>query len=709
MADKKGYRLQIVIDADGQAAIEGIGEVEHALDGIDDTAAKVGRGSSESFGLLAGQVKKVGAALLAIGAIKEFGAYLAEAGMEAEKLGKRLEFAAGGPEQAAAAMRAVKGAASDLGVGVSDLAEAYIRLTNLGLEPSKESLVAYANMAAVSGKSVQDFAEAVADAVTGEFERLKEFGIRASVDGAKVALTFRGHTIQIANDAKTISEALNRIGNTDFAGAAKAQADTAAGALEALEDSFKRFVGMVSEKTGITAAIKFQSQLFKTVTDAAQETAQPLSETARRLQEVREALDYLNATSPAALSMGIAQYTQRIAELTAESSRLTGELKNETDARERLAEAKAKETAASAELQAARARETSEATQAAQAIRDATSAAKADADLSNARMQNRTKLAELDAQAARDAIANGDATESAVKRQIAAERELTQAMADADAVAVRNAQTLAAVAQANLIAAQREVDALSAAKAPAKDLAAAMERLSQAKIASQAAALNADTAALSAMANAAERTRTQLAGVRSAQEALKQAQADQAGKDAAQGWEQAAMAASRAASELQSGDVARATKDIEAGFKTLGDAVRRGDTSAGIQVVQKQLEALAQQAEKTAQAVAKVDDAGKPKAGDGKTDRQDQTRTTDAAKAAKEARSAVEAALKAPIPIALDASASAATAVEQVRSAFAGMQITIPVIAQIIPVGGGGGASGDELAKAAAKVGTRAG
>ena len=46
---------------------------------------------------------------------------------------------------------------------------------------------------------LDDMVEAVADATTGEFERLKEFGIRASSQGDKVALTFRGVTTTVAS------------------------------------------------------------------------------------------------------------------------------------------------------------------------------------------------------------------------------------------------------------------------------------------------------------------------------------------------------------------------------------------------------------------------------------------------------------------------------------------------------------------------------
>jgi hypothetical protein len=50
--------------------------------------------------------------------------------------------------------------------------------------------------------------EAFNDAITGEFERLKEFGITAKANGDKVALTFRGQTVEVKKTADGIGEYL---------------------------------------------------------------------------------------------------------------------------------------------------------------------------------------------------------------------------------------------------------------------------------------------------------------------------------------------------------------------------------------------------------------------------------------------------------------------------------------------------------------------
>lgn len=122
---------------------------------------------------------------------------------------------------------------------LGDVIEAYTRLTSLGLEPSERALNSYGNTASAMGKPLMQMVEAVADAATGEFERLKEFGIRASKDGDDVAFTFQGVTTKMKMDSKSIQEYLLRIGETKFAGGMERQAKTIGGKMSTLQDTIE--------------------------------------------------------------------------------------------------------------------------------------------------------------------------------------------------------------------------------------------------------------------------------------------------------------------------------------------------------------------------------------------------------------------------------------------------------------------------------------
>ena len=129
---------------------------------------------------------------------------------------------------------------------VEQVADAFIKLKNYGLDPSERALTAYGDTAAAMGKSLNQMIEAVADASTGEMERLKEFGIKASKQGDQVSFTFRGVTKTVANESSAIQGYLMSLGETEFAGGMDAQSKTFSGKLSTLKDN----VALMSNEFG---------------------------------------------------------------------------------------------------------------------------------------------------------------------------------------------------------------------------------------------------------------------------------------------------------------------------------------------------------------------------------------------------------------------------------------------------------------------------
>jgi len=101
--------------------------------------------------------------------------------------------------------------------------DAFTKLTHLGLNPSEEAMRSYGNTASAMNKDLMQMIEAVADAAVGEFERLKEFGIKASSEGDKVRFTFQNTTTEITKDAESIQQYLLDIGNNKFSTAMEEQ------------------------------------------------------------------------------------------------------------------------------------------------------------------------------------------------------------------------------------------------------------------------------------------------------------------------------------------------------------------------------------------------------------------------------------------------------------------------------------------------------
>lgn len=170
------------------------------------------------------------------------GALALDAAADFETLEARLETALGSSSLAKQTFEELKGFTKDLAITTEEAADSYIKLQNLGLNPTIDALKSYGNTAAAQGKSVNQLIEAVADASTGEFERLKEFGIKASKEGEKVTFTFQGLSTTIGNSAQEIQGYLQDLGNTTFAGALDKQANTFNGIIAILKDNIRTTV-----------------------------------------------------------------------------------------------------------------------------------------------------------------------------------------------------------------------------------------------------------------------------------------------------------------------------------------------------------------------------------------------------------------------------------------------------------------------------------
>lgn len=195
------------------------------------------------------------------GAAARLLAPLASAVSAFEALGKAVEVqrqfdvlnaglitATGSSAKAAVAFEALQRFAAQTPYSLDQAVEGFTKLVNLGLTPSEAALHSYGNTAAAMGKDLNQMIEAVADAATGEFERLKEFGITSSQQGDKVSLTFRGVTTTIGKNAKAIEGYLLNLGNTDFAGAMDQRAKTLDGAISNLGDTWDATFRLINER-----------------------------------------------------------------------------------------------------------------------------------------------------------------------------------------------------------------------------------------------------------------------------------------------------------------------------------------------------------------------------------------------------------------------------------------------------------------------------
>lgn len=214
-----------------------------------DTASLIVRVSStgvdKTTSQLNGLTKAAGAAAAAIVSLetaKQVFSALVDSQRNFDKLNSGLITMTGSAENAAKAFSVLQQFAKETPYGLNQAVEGFTKLVALGLNPSKEALISYGNTAAAMGKDLNQMIEAVADASTFEFERLKEFGIKSSQQADTVSFTFRGVTTTVKKNSEEIQKYLLNIGNTDFAGAMETRSKTLDGQLSSLADSFDGLV-----------------------------------------------------------------------------------------------------------------------------------------------------------------------------------------------------------------------------------------------------------------------------------------------------------------------------------------------------------------------------------------------------------------------------------------------------------------------------------
>lgn len=228
--------LQIRLESTGDGKVKAsLAEVAAGVEKVERASNSAAEAQSRwaNAGAAIGAILSV-TAVAAFNTIREF-----------ERLRAVMTTLEGSQAGAAAQMRVLRDLAAETPFSVGQMVEAYAALKARGLDPSREALIAYGNVASGTGRTIQQFIEAVGDAATGEFERLKEFGIIAKSAGDQVQFTFQGVTTTVGKNAEEIEAYLQQIGNVNFAGAMANEMNTINGAISNLLDNVQSlFVAM---------------------------------------------------------------------------------------------------------------------------------------------------------------------------------------------------------------------------------------------------------------------------------------------------------------------------------------------------------------------------------------------------------------------------------------------------------------------------------
>ena len=121
---------------------------------------------------------------------------------------------------------------------VDELTSSFVKLKSQGFEPTMEQMTALGDIASSKAKSFDQLSEAVIDAQTFEFERLKDFGIIAKQHGDQIQFLYNGNTTVVKKTSQAVREYILNIGRAaGVSGASAAIIKTTGGALSNLTDN----------------------------------------------------------------------------------------------------------------------------------------------------------------------------------------------------------------------------------------------------------------------------------------------------------------------------------------------------------------------------------------------------------------------------------------------------------------------------------------
>ena len=187
----------------------------------------------------------VGVGLLGIAA-EGFRRIFVSAAADFERFQTILETVEGSSTKAKRSMDWISRFATRTPFEMDEVTDAFVKLRAYGLDPTGGLLRSLGDTASAMGKPIMQAVEAIADAVTGENERLKEFGIKARTKGDTITYeyTVKGETKTARADARNraeIQRVLTGIFDSKFAGAMEKQAATWSGMMSNMSDQWLRF------------------------------------------------------------------------------------------------------------------------------------------------------------------------------------------------------------------------------------------------------------------------------------------------------------------------------------------------------------------------------------------------------------------------------------------------------------------------------------
>lgn len=216
-----------------------------AVRDVASAARNAGGAISGSLAPLAAVTGGVGLGGLALGLGK-----MVSVNAQFEDFQATLETIEGSVDKAKQSLGWVSKFAADTPYGMQEVTDAFVRLKSYGIDPQSGALKAAGDAASAMGKDFGQAVEALADAMTGENERLKEFGITADTIGSQVVYRWRENgkamrTVVKKGDTEATLGAIEGIWKRRFDGAMERRSKTWNGMWSTMGDIVSMFMTSV--------------------------------------------------------------------------------------------------------------------------------------------------------------------------------------------------------------------------------------------------------------------------------------------------------------------------------------------------------------------------------------------------------------------------------------------------------------------------------
>jgi len=224
-----------------------IGQHVKAWGDVGRATAGLGGSVAQALGPLTAAAGALGLAGSGFGVGK-----IVETSAQFEKFSAILETVEGSAEKAKAGIAWVSDFAAVTPYQLAEVTDSFVKLKAYGIDPQKGALRSAGDAAAALGKQLNDAVEALADAMTGENERLKEFGIVANTEGNKITYSWVENGKQMVasankNNKAQIQAVVTGIWNRRYQGAMDKLSKTWDGLWSNLQDTVSRVLVSIGD------------------------------------------------------------------------------------------------------------------------------------------------------------------------------------------------------------------------------------------------------------------------------------------------------------------------------------------------------------------------------------------------------------------------------------------------------------------------------